>query len=279
MKKILSKSGAILGIISLLFSLNYLLQENLTPAIAQQNNSKPKKSKPKKFWLPSVAQNLSVGTHRTSAGSRGSDSTKTICLTVEKDLTALVPEYKIGNDKLVWGLTASKHPTLWFYIPYSGDSVSQVSFELSLPTNENQTVYKTSIKLPQQPGFISVSLPKTIPPLAINKFYKWELGVTLNCPLNSYVYVDGWIQRVNVDSGLSEQIAQATPKQQAGLYAESGFWYDALTILAQLRRTKQQDRSIAGDWVDLLQSISLDKLASESFSPVTHTQIDRNVSK
>jgi Domain of Unknown Function (DUF928) len=269
MKKILAKSGSSLGIIGLLFSLNYPLLVNQIPAIAQPNNAKPKKST-RKFWLPPVAQNLRVGTNRSSAGSRTTDR----CPTVEKDLTALVPEYKIGNDKLVWGLTASKHPTLWFYIPYAGDSVSQVSFELSLPANENQLVYKTSIKLPQQPGFISVSLPTTIPPLAINKFYKWELGLTPNCPLNSYVFVDGWIQRVNLNSGLSQQIKQATPKQQANLYAENGFWYDALSILAQLRRIKPQDRSITEDWTDLLNAVDLDKLASESFSSLTNTPSD-----
>jgi hypothetical protein len=279
MKEIFVKSGARLGLICLLFSLSYPLQGNLTSAIAQPNNFKPKKSKLKKFWLPPVAQNLSVGTHRTSAGSRGSDSTTAQCPIVEKDITALAPEYKIGNDKLVWGLTDSQHPTLWFYMPYGGDSVAQVSFELSLPANENKTVYKTSIKLPQQPGFISVSLPKTISPLAINKFYKWELGVTPNCPPNSYVYVNGWIQRVSINSGLSEQIKQSTPKQQAGLYAENGFWYDALTILAQLRRIKTQDRSIVEDWADLLYSVNLDKLAGESFSAPIHTQIDRIESK
>lgn len=278
MNNILAKSGVSLGVIGLLLSLsNYPLQINLTSSRAQASPLKPKKSKPK-FWLPPVAQNLSVGTNRTSAGSRGSDTPTAECPAIKKDLTALAPQYEIGSsqDKLVWGMTASKHPTLWFYMPYTKNAVSQVSFELSLPSERNRIVYKTLIKLPQQPGFIDVPLPQTIPPLAINKFYKWELGVSPNCPTNSYVYVNGWIQRVNIDSGLSKKINQATPAQQAVLYAEKGFWYDALTILAQLHRTKPQDSSIAEDWTNLMNSVDLGELASEPFSPLTRTQRGRS---
>ncbi len=267
MHKILAKSGSSLGLISLLLSLSYYpLLENLTPAIAQPSNPKPKKSK-LKFWLPPVAQNLSVGTNRTSAGSRAAEGTTAECPIQSKNLTALAPEYEIGTnkDKVVWGLTTSNHPTLWFYLPYTRNSSARVSFELSLPADRDRIVYKTSIKLPQKPGFIGVSLPKTIPPLAINQFYKWKLGVTTNCLANSYIYVNGWIQRVTVDSELNQKIQQATSTQQAALYAENGLWYDALNRLAELRRLNSQDNAIAEDWADLLRSIALDKLATESF--------------
>lgn len=189
-------------------------------------------------------------------------------------LTALVPEYKNtaeadkSNPALtkVWGLTANEHPTLWFYIPYAQNSISRIDFILSEGDNlTNRTVYQTAIKLPAKPGIINFSLPQTSPPLAIGKLYQWELKLTMKRQLDKEISVKGWIQRAGLDSELSDRIKQATPDRQAAIYAEHGFWYDALSTLAELRRERPQDLTIIQDWKNILKSVDLGKLADRPF--------------
>ncbi|MCA1995426.1 MAG: DUF928 domain-containing protein, partial [Coleofasciculus sp. S288] len=85
---------------------------------------------------------------REGTGSRGD------CPPVEIPLTALVPAGNVG-------LTLEKHPTFWFYVPYSpGDTASG---EFVLQDEANNDVYRTSLTLPREPGVVSFSLPSATP--------------------------------------------------------------------------------------------------------------------
>lgn len=192
----------------------------------------------------------------------------------DRRLTAIVPEYKnateAGKSKpeltKVWGITANEHPTLWFYIPYAQNSISRIDFILIDGDNPtNRTVYQNAIQSPKYPGIVNFSLPQTSEPLAIDKLYQWELKLTMKRQLDQEIYVKGWIQRASLNSELSDLIRQATPERQAALYAENGFWYDALSTFAELRRNRPQDLAIIQDWRNILQSVDLGKLANKPF--------------
>jgi Domain of Unknown Function (DUF928) len=187
-------------------------------------------------------------------------------------LTALVPEYKNSPDAAkykpeltkVWGLTASEHPTVWFYIPYDRDSISRIDFSLSDGDNlVNRTVFRNAIKRPIQPGIVSFSLPKTSAPLAIDRLYRWELKLSMKRQLDKEISVKGWIQRASLNSDLLDRINQSPLDLQAALYAENGFWYDALSSLAQLQRSQSSDLAPIQDWQNILKSIDLGKLANK----------------
>jgi Domain of Unknown Function (DUF928) len=228
-----------------------------------------------KVKLPPPPPNRGIAGNRVGGASRVSskdpinEGTKS-----DRHLTALVPEYKIAtgsgtsNPELtkVWGITANEHPTLWFYIPYAQNSISRIDFILSDGDNlTNKTVYQNAIQSPTQPGIVNFSLPQTSTPLAIDKLYQWELKLTMKRQLDREISVKGWIQRANLNSDLSERIKQSTPDRQAALYAENGFWYDALSTLAELRRERPQDLAILQDWKNILNSVDLDKLANKPF--------------
>jgi Domain of Unknown Function (DUF928) len=192
----------------------------------------------------------------------------------DRRLTALVPEYKSAtgsgksNPELtkVWGITANEHPTLWFYIPYTQNSISRIDFILIDGDNPtNKTVYQNAIQSPTQPGIVDFSLPQTSTPLAIDKLYQWELKLTMKRQLDNEISVKGWIQRASLNSELSDLIRQTTPERQAALYAENGFWYDALSTFAELRRDRPQDVAIIQDWRNILKSVDLGKLANKPF--------------
>jgi hypothetical protein len=51
------------------------------------------------------------------------------------------------------------------------------------------------------------------------------------------------------------------------LYAENGIWHDALTQLAQLRRSHPQAKNFRNDWQKLLTDIGLEELANKPITP------------
>lgn len=219
-----------------------------------------------KFKLPpppnrGIAGNRVGGASRISSKDPTNEGTN-----ADRHLTALVPEYRHRNSPLtqVWGLTTDEYPTLWFYIPYSQNSISRIDFILTDRDNPaNTMVYRNPIQSPEQPGIVNFSLPQTSAPLSIDKLYQWELKLTMKRQLDKQVSVKGWIQRVGLNSELSDLIKQATPDRQAALYAENGLWYDALSTLAELRRDFPKDLAIIQDWKNILKSVDLDKLADK----------------
>ncbi|GAA6620837.1 hypothetical protein NUACC26_066550 [Scytonema sp. NUACC26] len=76
-------------------------------------------------------------------------------------------------------------------------------------------------------------------------------------------YVEGWVQRVNLEPTLRDRLKQATPQQQAVIYAREGIWYDALTSLAELQLANPQNSVLVEDWKSLLTTIGLEKIVTQ----------------
>lgn len=207
-----------------------------------------------------------VGRRRGAAGRSGGNCT------IHLPLTALVPaiEKRVGEGKAtyVWGITSAEYPTFWFYVPDSGPSLRSVEFVLQ--DDQNNDVYRTFVKLPQKQGIVSLSLPSTSTPLKINQNYHWffKTEMAVSCQQQEPVIVkdavEGWVQRVQPDLNLTSQLKTATQRQQMALYAQNGFWYDALKTLAQLRLQKPEDAALKANWQELLQSVGLSEIASQS---------------
>jgi Domain of Unknown Function (DUF928) len=190
----------------------------------------------------------------------------------DSTLTAFVPEYQQPtstatskpNSLQVWGLTTKERPTLWVYIPYSSALISRIDFSLRRGGNPaNSIVYQTSIQPSKKAGIVNFSLPKTSMPLAIDKLYQWEVKLIMKSQPPEEI--SGWIQRANLNSNLSDLIKRSNPSQQADLYAENGFWYDALSTLAILRRDFPADPAIKENWQIILKSVDLQGLADRPF--------------
>jgi hypothetical protein len=205
------------------------------------------------------------------SGRRAGMGSRNICPAVPTALTALVPlreEQKVSKqiDKpisgIVEGLTTSERPTFWFYVPYTQDLTA--SAEFILQDSAGNDIFRNAIALPSKPGVIPVSLPSNTS-LQIGKTYRWYLKVRCNQQQTASVpiYVEGDIQRVNLDSRVMQQLEAAVdPGQKATIYAANGVWFDSLTILAQLRQKNPKDASVAEDWQSLLRSVNLDNVAT-----------------
>jgi hypothetical protein len=246
--------GQRLSLVTLGWLLSYpmVLQMSLSSAVAA----------PIKFKLPPPPPRGIVSS-RSAAASRGK------CPIVPQPLTAFVPEYRSKDGNQAWGLTGMTHPTFWFYVPYPKTSIVDISFTLQDESNpsDTQIIYKNLKLIPTQtPGMMGIVVPKSSRPLVTNKLYHWFMSLNMSCTIGQRpIFVDGWVQRQDLDGDLSAEINQASARRKVTLYAENGLWYDALGTLAGLRSTKPQDAALSQDWQNLLDSIELGHLSGQSF--------------
>lgn len=210
---------------------------------------------------------------KITSGRRTGGSSRGDCPVASKPLTALVPASWKSSEKpgldpaisgweSVWGLTTAQSPTLWFYVPHALTSKQYIQFVLEDEFGKN--VYKTSIAVNQsQPSIMGVKIPSTTN-LKVDQKYHWYF--LINCDSNTTPWVEGWIQRVAVNTTLKNQLSKASPQQQAAIYATNGIWYDSLNTLAQLRQKNPENPILIKEWTNLLTSVGLQEIASEPIS-------------
>ncbi|QKD80896.1 DUF928 domain-containing protein [Thermoleptolyngbya sichuanensis A183] len=181
-----------------------------------------------------------------------------------QSLAALVPSTReVGRNgreyTSVWALTAAAHPTFWFYVPYALTSDEPAEFVLF--DDQRRIIYrKQDIVLSNQPGIIGISLPETAPALEIGRMYRWNFQTRCG---GEVVFVEGWIQRTALDAELTSEIDRASPLDRAALYAENGIWYDALTLLGNLRREDPDNLDVLNAWMELLEVLELGESEEE----------------
>ena len=183
------------------------------------------------------------------AGSRN-DS----CVSSSDKIALLLPEKK--PEESPFGLTVSKYPTFFGYIPQSSAQIG----EFILIAQNNQIVHRTRFALPSQPGIVSISLPaKDSPPLEVGKRYQWFLIIVCNPDDRSEnaISTRGWIERIQPSQIIVEQLLNGTPRSLPAVYANAGIWYEALTSLVDLRRLQPDDPMLEADWEELLKSVGL----------------------
>ncbi|MDZ8185749.1 MAG: DUF928 domain-containing protein [Nostoc sp. ChiSLP02] len=213
---------------------------------------------------------------RSATGSRGGAASRG-CKATNQTLTALVPTYEhtLNQGKQlvdppitqVWGLTNSENPNFFFFVPYNASSIADIEFVLKDETiKKGQTLYRTSLTPPKSPGIISVNLPASVTSLQMGKMYHWFFKVKVKCDETQLItldYVEGWVQRVNQNSTLEEQLKQSSLQEKTALYAENGIWYDAIASLVELRLSDRQNQTLLTKWKTLLNSVGLEEIANQ----------------
>lgn len=214
------------------------------------------------FQPPQLPDNGTPTGRRKGAAGRGNCAT-------ESRLTALVPTFEKtlpengGKVTYVWGKTIAEYPTFWFYVPYLSTSLRSVEFVLQ---DGEDDIYRSPVTLPKTPGIVSFRLPSTAKPLEVGKMYRWFFKVNVSCApkqlsnANYQDYVEGWVQRVELNSRMTHQLETATPQQQIAIYAANGIWHEALNAIADLDGA---ETTVKNYWTELLQSAGLSDIASK----------------
>lgn len=134
--------------------------------------------------------------------------------------------------------TVSTRPTVWVYVPYNATDAKSGEFSLQ---DGDVELYRTRFRLPEKAEIISISLPSTVPALAVGNSYRWYVEV--NChgasdrgSSHTPASITGLIKRQSIPVELAKQLQKASsPIEKVSAYAKYGIWYETITELAQLR--------------------------------------------
>ncbi|MEQ8541704.1 MAG: DUF928 domain-containing protein [Coleofasciculus sp. D1-CHI-01] len=202
------------------------------------------------------------------SGNRTGGASRSLCGGSQsgESLFALIPDTNVG-------LTVEEHPTFWFYVPDGAKKFHSMKF--ALWSDQGEKVYETTYPVTNAlPGVMSITLPPSTPALKENQYYNWIFTVYCEDPQQAAVRSDprrvrvrGSIQRVPVTAELQQELNWAlTPRDRAIVLARNGIWFDSLTLIGNLRRTQTANYALAMDWINLLEDIELDAIASK---PIT----------
>jgi hypothetical protein len=247
-----------LTVVSLALSLELALS-SILPAIAISPSTQQQHSEPSpqsvlaqrrarlRFKVPGIrpSRRLEGGAARGGCGIDAADKIQ---------MKALLPDTNIG-------LTTTGKPTFFFQI--SRTSVEEGKF-LLLNAKDDTIIYEQTFPLTKTGGVRSFTLPADAEALQPGKEYTWEL--VANCDPEDQrgnPRVQGSIKRIPPSQKLTSDLARASLRDRAAVYAEAGYWYDSLKTIADLRSTNPNDSTLINDWNDLLESAGLSKLAKE----------------
>jgi Domain of Unknown Function (DUF928) len=161
-----------------------------------------------------------------------------------------------------YGETIVEYPTFYWFSAHH--NYTWVRFELFATRNlvpEQYPEYSATLRTQklQKVSHFQLTDEAGFPPLKLNQEYLWK--VTLICSpegpdaevaSGKERSIQGWIKRVEPSPGFKAKLAQVNGQDLYNLYAEEGFWYDALDELARQYRTAPNNQEIAADWQALL---------------------------
>lgn len=226
-------------------SLNLVLFCWMNPAIAEETKGKVKV----------VNSDFGLPTHRRDGGSRGSRD-NCVANAENQNLIALIPEKTVA-------INASAAPELFFYVPKVSD---RRTLEFVLRNEQDELIYEAFLST-RGDGIVSVEVPAHLHSnlLETEQNYHWYLSMICDYRQRSRdIVVEGWMRQEEIDTITKKQLNTASAVKQAEVYRDRGFWYDALSVLADNNSTAERS-SIRQKWSQMLESIGLEKLASQPF--------------
>ncbi|NEP00487.1 MAG: DUF928 domain-containing protein [Symploca sp. SIO2E9] len=122
--------------------------------------------------------------------------------------------------------TAEQAPTLWFYSPYSKQSVSNLSAEFKLMDNREGRDLWTKEFVLEEKGIFPIQIPQEKLQQFDNNYY-WRFKIICK-QTQQQVYVNGYIKRV-MSPRSAELIDDMEPEDKTILYAQNGLWLEFLT--------------------------------------------------
>ncbi|MBD2259389.1 DUF928 domain-containing protein [Pseudanabaena sp. FACHB-2040] len=191
--------------------------------------------------------------NRGAPGETSDLGSRPLCRRAATPFTSISPSTN-------WGETLESHPTFWLYLPYQASSVRLILRDE--PTQEE--LYRTTFAVSGRDGVARFRLPETAPPLEVDRLYNWQFDFICDSENRSRFRVRGLVVRRALSEELQTQLREAAAQERVALLAEQGFWYDALTGLAELRLTAPDPILDAG-WAVLLghASVGLEDLAEK----------------
>jgi hypothetical protein len=153
------------------------------------------------------------------------------------------------------GLTTHEQPSLYWVI--SNPTVLAVEVTLMDP-RAAEPLLETRIPGPIQAGLHRVRLNDYGVKLEPGVPYRWYVAVIPDAGRRSKdILAGGIIERVEPAADLQERLARGRPEELASIYAEAGFWYDALAASSEAIEHSPGEEGLRQQRAALLSQVGL----------------------
>ena len=163
------------------------------------------------------------------------------------------------------GLTAREQPSLYWYI----SKVTDHPLELTIV--EQQTidpVLETALSQPTHHGVQRVRLADYGVRLALDKEYHWFVALISDREHRSKDRLAGGrIERVDLPEFVIARLAHASHAESTAIYAEAGYWYDAMTAASDAIVASSHDARVRDVRASLLEQVGLKDVAAADRMP------------
>jgi len=192
-----------------------------------------------------VPPKVSKPVGRRGGGTRSVDSGALSVL-------ALAPEHV--------GLTADMQPSLYWYL--SEATELPVAFTIG-KARAVEPLFETRLVSPRASGIQRVQLADYKVRLAPGVEYHWYVSVIPDVTQRSRdVIASGVIQLQDAPEALQARLSEAGAHHRSHIYAEAGFWYDAISAVSGLIDAAPHNLELRRQRAALLEQVHLSEVAA-----------------
>lgn len=180
-----------------------------------------------------------------------------------------------GKDQIIMlslspdhtGLTVQEQPTLYWFL--SKTITAPIEFILY----DGRSVFpRLEVRLSpsDKPGVQRLRLSDYRAHLLPGVKYEWTIALVLDPKQRGKdIVAGGVIEHQAPPAELAEKLAQAGKTEAPYLYAEAGFWYDAVGAISDLIDATPDDPFLRKQRASLLEQVGLSEIAQYDVVPVT----------
>jgi hypothetical protein len=153
------------------------------------------------------------------------------------------------------GLTVREQPSLYWVI----SNPTSLAVELTITDPRTaEPLLETKIPGPIRAGLHRVRLEDHGVRLDTGVSYRWYVAVIPDARRRSKdILAGGIIERVEPTAELRDRVAGARPEELPSVYAEAGFWYDALAVSSELIERSPGEEGLRRQRAALLSQVGL----------------------
>lgn len=157
------------------------------------------------------------------------------------------------------GLTSEEQPVLYWFI--SNPSTYPIEIVLT-DEKATQPLLETRLAPPVAAGLHAIRLTEHNVKLAPGVTYRWYVSVVADDKRRSKdILAGGAIERVELPDALRANVKGADKPRAAALYAEAGYWYDAIRTLSESIEATPQNASLKDQRAAMLAQVGLPRIS------------------
>ncbi len=223
----------------------------LEPAVAAEQKKSTKSSSGNAVQVSAVTKKLSLPVYRPP--KRGAPAARVGGGT--RGIEGVLPNvYVLAPDHV--GLTTHEQPTLSWYM----SKPTAIHFEFSLiDENGIEPLLELTLEADNlRTGIQGLDLAKYGIKLKPEVQYQWSVALVPDSEKRSSdVIASGMIERRSVSSSIVERLSKANAQEDVFIYAEKGYWYDAVSELSALIGKDPSNQILKQQRAELLKQAGL----------------------